>query len=612
MNYQDLANKILELVGGEKNVAGLTHCATRLRFKLKNRNNANKSEIQKLDSVLTVVESGGQFQVVIGNNVSFVYKEINQIGKFSIDTNSSNDEKISITSKIFDVISGSFTPLIGAMAGSGVLKGLLAILTSYHILSPDSGTYHILAAAGNGIFYFLPVLLAVTISIKLGANPYVGAAIGAALLEPNFTGLIAGKTTDFLGIPITLMDYSSSVFPIFIAIILYSFLERFLKKIVHKDIQMFLIPMLSLVIMVPLTAIAFGPFGVYVGNAISEIINFLSGASGLLAGAVIGGAWPFLVMLGIHVGLTPIVAANIANGADPLLAMVASAIFAQIGIAIGIMIKSKEAKVKTVAGSTVFPAFVGGVTEPIIYGFIVRYKRTIPYLIISGAIGGAIIGFFGVKQTALVLPSLFAIAVNTPVVPYIIAIVISMILALLLTVIFGFENKKEVENYKEVKNELKPEETLMKKETIVSPLTGEIIPLGNVDDPVFASETMGKGIAIEPTIGEAVSPVDGTITIVFPTGHAIGITSDEGAEILIHIGIDTVQLGGKYYSTLVKEGDRVSKGDLLVNFDIKKIKEAGYPVTTPIIITNTDRYIDIIDMKKEIVQANDNLLTLVV
>nr|WP_263323159.1 beta-glucoside-specific PTS transporter subunit IIABC [Neobacillus sp. Marseille-Q6967] len=613
MSYQSLAKEILELVGGEQNVAGLTHCATRLRFKLKNRASANKAEIQKLDGVLTVVESGGQLQVVIGNEVSYVYKEINQIGKFSLDTNSASDEKISITSKIFDIISGSFTPLIGAMAGSGVLKGLLAILTTYHILSPDSGTYLILAAAGNALFYFLPVILAVTISIKLGANPYVGATIGAALLEPNFTGLLAGKTSEFLGIPIIPMNYSSTVFPIFIAIIIYSILEKFLKKIVHKDIQMFLVPMLSLIIMVPLTAMAFGPFGVYVGEGISGLISFLTGKSGMLAGAVMGGSWAFLVMLGIHVGLTPIVAANLANGADPLLAMVAAAIFAQIGIAIGITIRSKDAKVKTVAGSTVFPALVGGVTEPIIYGFIVRYKRTIPYLIISGAIGGAIIGFFGVKQTALVLPSLFAIAVNSPMVPYIIAIVGSMILALLLTIIFGYEDKKKIEVEKIVEeNKVEAGETMIKKEAIVSPLTGVIKPLADVDDPVFSSAAMGKGVAIEPTVGKAVSPVNGIVTIVFPTGHAIGITSDEGAEILIHIGINTVQLEGKYYEPVVKQGDRVSQGDLLVNFDIEKIKEAGYPVTTPVIITNTDRYIDIIDMKKEEVQAEESLLTLVV
>ncbi|MBT2725502.1 PTS glucose transporter subunit IIA [Bacillus sp. ISL-75] len=613
MSHKSLAKEILELVGGEQNVVGLTHCATRLRFSLKNRKNANKAEIQKLDGVLTVVESGGQLQVVIGNEVPYVFKEINQIGKFSVDTNSANDEKISITSKIFDIISGSFTPLLGAMAGSGMLKGLLAILTTYHILSADSGTYHILSAAGNALFYFLPILLAVTLSIKLGANPYVGAVIGGALLEPNFTGLLTAKSVTFLGIPVIPMNYSSTVFPIFIAIIIYSILEKFLKKIVHKDIQMFLVPMLSLMIMVPLTIMAFGPFGVYVGNGIGGLISFLSGKSGMLTGAVMGGAWAFIVMLGIHNGLTPIVVANLANGGDPLLAMVASSIFAEIGIAIGIMIRSKDAKVKTVAGSTVFPAIVGGVTEPIIYGFIVRYKRTIPYLIISGAIGGAIIGFFGLKQTALVLPSLFAIPVISQKVPYIIAIVISMILALLLTIIFGFENKKEVEDKKEVKdNKVKAGETIIKKEEIVSPLTGVIKPLADVDDPVFSSAAMGKGIAIEPTVGKAVSPVNGIVTIVFPTGHAIGITSDEGAEVLIHIGINTVQLEGKYFAPVVKQGDRVSQGDLLVNFDIEKIKEAGYPVTTPVIITNTDRYIDIIDMKKEEVQAEESLLTLVV
>ncbi|MEM5008468.1 beta-glucoside-specific PTS transporter subunit IIABC [Priestia megaterium] len=615
MNYQSFAKEIVQLVGGEQNIASVVHCATRLRFKLKDPNKANKQTLQKLDGVLSVVENGGQFQVVIGSHVSAVYKEITKFANVGAPTKLKDESKGSIRAKIFDIISGSFNPLLGVIAGAGMLKVLLNILIMTGVLSAESGTYLILSAAANAVFYFLPIFMGITISAKLGASPYVGGAIGAALLEPNFTNLLknTGDVSDFLGIPVVLMNYSSSVFPIFIAIGCYVVLERFLKKIIHKDIQMFLVPMLSLMIIVPLTVIALGPFGIYVGNGVGQGISFLSTKSGILTGAIMGGAWAFVVLTGLHVGLSPIVLANVANGGDPLLAMASASIFAQVGVALGIFLKAKDKTIKSFAGSTLLPGALSGVTEPILYGLILRNKRTIPYIIIAGAVGGAIIGFVGAKTMALALPSLLSIPAYTPLVPYTIGALISFAAATIMTLIFGYEDKKKID-VDEIVEEKKVEagETIIKKEAIVSPLTGVIKPLADVDDPVFSSAAMGKGIAIEPTVGNAVSPVNGIVTIVFPTGHAIGITSDDGAEILIHIGINTVQLEGKYFTSVVKQGDRVSQGDLLVNFDIEKIKEAGYPVTTPVIITNTDRYIDIIDMKKEVVQAKESLLTLVV
>ncbi|MFE0624853.1 beta-glucoside-specific PTS transporter subunit IIABC [Priestia aryabhattai] len=611
MSYQGFAKEIVHLVGGEQNIASVVHCATRLRFKLKDPNKANKLTLQNLDGVLSVVENGGQFQVVIGSHVSEVYKELTKFANVGAATKSENKSKGSIGTQIFDIISGSFSPLLGAIAGSGMLKVLLNILIMTGVLSEDSGTYLILSAAGNAVFYFLPIFLGITISTRLGANPYVGGAIGAALLEPNFTSLLqnTGDTSHFLGIPVVLMKYSSSVFPVFIAIGAYVVLDRFLKKNIHKDIQMFLVPMLSLIIIVPITVIALGPFGVYLGNGIGQGISFLSTKSGMLTGAVMGGAWIFIVLTGLHWGFTPIVLANLANGGDPLLAMASAAIFAQVGLAFGIFLKTKDKILKTFAGSTLLPGALSGVTEPILYGLILRNKRTIPYIVISGAVGGALNGFVGAKAMSLTFPSFLSIPAYSPLVSYTIAALISFAFATILPLIFGYEDKrkKDVEE-----NKLEAGQPIAKQEAIVSPLTGVVKSLAEVDDQVFASEAMGKGIAIEPTVGKAVSPVNGIVTTVFPTGHAIGITSDDGAEILIHIGINTVQLEGRYYTSVVKQGDRVSQGDLLVNFDIEKIKEAGYPVTTPVIITNTDRYIDIIDMKKEVVQAKESLLTLVV
>ncbi|WP_342047179.1 beta-glucoside-specific PTS transporter subunit IIABC [Bacillus sp. OTU530] len=611
MSYEKLGKEIVGLVGGEQNIASVVHCATRLRFKLKDPKKANKQTLQNLDEVLSVVENGGQFQVVVGSHVSEIYKAITKIANVGVETKSKDEPKGSIGTQIFGVISGAFSPLLGAFAGAGMLKVLLNILSMTGVLSAESGTYHILSAAGNAVFYFLPIFLGITISTKLGANPYVGGAIGAALLEPNFASLLqnTGDVSDFLGIPVVLMNYSSSVFPAFIAIGAYVVLDRFLKKIIHKDVQMFLVPMLSLIIIVPLTVIALGPFGVYLGNGIGHGISFLSTKSGILTGAVMGGAWAFIVLTGLHWGFTPIVMENLANGGDPLLAMAAAAIFAQVGLALGIFLKTKDKTIKSFAGSTLLPGALSGVTEPILYGLVLRNKRTIPYIVIAGVIGGAISGSVGAKAMSIAFPSFLSIPAYSPLVPYTIAALISFATATILTLIFGYEDKKK----KEVEeNKVEAGQPIGKQEAIVSPLTGVVKPLAAVDDQVFSSGAMGKGIAIDPTVGKAVSPVNGIVTTVFPTGHAIGITSDQGAEILIHIGINTVQLEGKYYSPVVKQGDRVKQGDLLVNFNIEKIKEAGYPITTPIIITNTNHYVDVIETNKETIQAKEGLLTVVI
>ena len=608
MDYNNVANQILKLVGTEKNVVSVIHCATRLRFKLRDNKKANKVEIEKIEGILSVVESGGQFQVVIGSDVSNVYKEMMKIGDFTIKDDSDVEDKGSVTSRIFGVISGSFSPLIPALAGAGMLKALLTVLTMTNLLSAQSGTYSIMSAAANAVFYFLPIFLGITCAIKMEANPYVGGVIGAALLEPNLTALLAkGTTTTFIGIPVVLMDYSSTVFPIFIAVSIFAVFERLLKKIIHKDVQMFLVPMLSLMVMVPLTVIAFGPFGVYAGKAIGVGVSFLSGKSGILTGAVMGAAWTFLTVLGLHWGLVPIILANIASGGDPIIAMAAAAPFAQMGLAFGIFVKTRDKKLKTLSGATLLPGLLSGVTEPIVYGLLLRYKRTIPYVAIGGAVGGAISGMLGVQEKVFAFPSLLAIPAFSPMLLYVIAMAIAFAIAAVLTIVFGYEKKVELPQPKAEVNKT----SLLKKEVIVSPLTGEVKLLSSVNDPVFSSETMGKGIAIEPTIGEVSSPVDGTVTAIFPTKHAIGIISDGGAEILIHVGINTVQLEGKYFTQLVEQGAKVKRGDLLVKFDIEKIKEAGYQIITPVIITNTDNYSDVLASNVKEIKKGEILLTIV-
>lgn len=613
MKDSQMAKEILAKVGGEKNVGSLVHCATRLRFKLNNTKKADKQAIEQMEGVLRVVESGGQFQVVVGSRVADVYAEINKLGSFSEDGNKGNDqkEKTSVLSGVFEVISGAFSPLIPALAGSGMLKAVLTVLTTAGWLDAETGTYAILSAASNAVFFFLPIFLGITLAKKLGANPYVGGVIGAALLEPTLGALMEVSTnTDFLGIPVILMDYSASVFPIFVTMFVYSYVDKILRKIIYKDLQLFVVPMLSLMIMVPLAVMAFGPFGTYMGDWLSQGVMWLIAKSSILAGMVLGGGMTFMVIFGLHWGFTPVTIENLAMGGDPIEGMAAAAVFAQIGIALGIFLRARKNKeTRALAGSVGLTGILAGVTEPIVYGLILRYKRTIPFVIIAGAIGGAINGFFGVTMNEYVFHNIFSLPAYSPIVVYVISITITMVIAAALVYFFGYESKND-------KTETTPiaDETTTKTmitEEILSPIKGQAIPLANVADEVFASEAMGKGIGIEPSEGSVVAPINGVVSTLFPTHHAIGIVSENGAEILIHLGLDTVALNGQYFEALVKQGDTVTQGDELIQFDLEKIKEAGYSMTTPIVITNSGDYLDVVETEAENLEQNDLLLTLI-
>ncbi len=355
------------------------------------------------------------------------------------------EEKQSIFNKILGAISGSFAPILGVLAGSGLITALLAVLTMLGWLSKESGTYAILSAAGHAIFYFFPVFLGITLATKLGANAYVGGTIGAALLEPHFTDLVAegAKNVDFLGIPVILMSYSSTVFPILIAVSIYALLNKFLKKIIYKDIQMFINPLISLVIIVPLTVLVFGPFGTYVGDGLGAGIEFLSSKSGLLTGAVLGAGWTFLTILGLHWAVIPLAIANIGLGGDTIIPMAAAAPFAQIGMAIGVLLKTKDKDLRTLAASGIIPGALAGTTELITYGILVKYKRTMAIVAVAGAIGGAINGMLGLKMISFVLPSVLSIPAFSPIGQYLIGIGVALVLGIVLTLVFGYEDSKQ-------------------------------------------------------------------------------------------------------------------------------------------------------------------------
>ena len=586
-NYDSLAKEIVEKVGGVENINSLFHCVTRLRFRLKDSSKADRESIKNIQGVLSVVEGNGQFQVVIGNHVTDVFETVLNIFP-AIKSESMNaddvEEKLSgnILTRMFNTMSSIFNPIIIALAGAGMIKALLVILTTYGFMDNTGSTYKILSAAGNSVFYFLPLFLAFSTAKTFKVNQFIAVAIVGALMEPNFSGLMqaTGDVVDFFGIPVVLMGYSGTVIPAILTIWVYSYVEKFLKKFIPKSIEIFTLSAVALLVMVPLAVIVIGPIGVTLGNGMGDLINFLSDKSGLLAGLVVGAGWTFLVMMGIHWGVVPIMINNIANqGYDVIRPMIAAATFASAGVALGVVLRSKKKETRAFAASTMIPALLGGITEPIVYGLAVKYKKPLIALTISGGIAGAFMGMFQTKAMVYVFPALTTLPAffGDTFVIYLIGIAMAFTLSAVLTYILGFDEDES----KHKKSSLKPSE-------LAACVKGEMIPLENVNDPVFSSKTMGDGVAFIPEVGEITSPVDGTVEVAFPTGHAIGLKSNDNFEVLIHVGINTVELNGECFKLLVKQGERVTRGQKLIEFDLNKIKEKGYDTTTMLLITEAN------------------------
>ena len=617
MKFENEAKEIVGLVGGEANVVSLVHCATRLRFELKDGSKFQKEKLEKLSYVLKVLVSGGQYQVVIGPNVDAYYDAIFAVAKIQggNNTTSQSTEKVKLSDKILKVISGAFSPLIPLMAGSGMIKALLTLFTTIGVMSDSSSTYLILSAAGNACFYFMPVFLGITISKQLKANAFVGGAIGAALLEPNFTGLLSAEgAVNFLGIPVTPIDYQATIFPIFIAILVYAYLDKSLRKVTPQSLQCFLVPMVCLMIMVPFTVILFGPVGTTIGNYVSSFVMWLFSISGTLAGIVLGAAYPFLTMLGLHWGFTPITLQNLDQfGGDIIEGVCVCAVWAQMGIALGSYLKAqKNSKLKSIAGPTFITGFFAGVTEPILYSIVMEYKRLMVVVAISGACGGAIAGTLGVTMDAYVFHNIFSAAVMSysPMWAYAIAVLTSLVVATILTYTWGLsgldeEKAQDLQAMETESKSLKPSD--VKMISVVSPLDGDIIELKEVDDEVFASGVTGKGVAIVPTNNVVISPVEGTVSVLFPSKHAVGITTKDGVELLVHIGLNTVMLNGEGFTAFVKQGDKVVCGQKLLEFDKEFILSKGYSLQSPVLVTNADQFSDIVMNENQTVKTGEEL-----
>lgn len=636
--YKQLAQDIIKNVGGKENINGLTHCITRLRFKLKDESIANDDVLKNMGDIVTVMKSGGQYQVVIGNHVEAVYKDVVEIIDLdNLNTSSETKKSGNILDKGIDIISGIFQPVLGIMAACGMLKGLNALFVALGLYSATSGGFMVINAAGDALFTFLPLFLGHTSAKKFGLKPMLGLALGAAMCYPAIQGSSISAGTDamytlfkgtmfaspvyidFFGLPIISMDYTGTVVPIIFVVYFASKCEKLFNKFVPDLVKFFFVPMLTLLVTLPVALIVIGPIATFGSTLISEAVLSIRDFSPLLAGAIVGFSWQILVIFGLHWGFIPVYINNVMTlGYDNVMMPFFACTFATSAVVLAIFIKTKDKKLKEMA----IPNFISGifgVTEPAIYGMLLPLKKPFIISCIASGIGGAFYGFFNLRKFITGGMGIFELPAmiepNGGMGNLIVALsgmAISMVVAFVLTMIL-YKDKEEV---KEVENKVKEEtkevkSTKLEKEIVVSPIKGEVLNLSDIEDAAFSSGVLGQGVAIIPSDGKVVAPVDGVVTTLFPSLHAIGILSDEGVEVLIHIGLNTVQLEGRGFEACIKQGDRITKGQTILKFDINVIKEAGYSVVTPIVVTNSSQFLDVVQTESKNIELEDNLITVI-
>ena len=629
--YTELAEDILKHVGGKENVNSLKHCVTRLRFDLKDESKADDDYLKNRDGVVTVVKAGGQYQVVIGNHVPDVYAEVLQVGGLpaggSLDIDEGDAPKGNLFDRFVSLVSSIFQPFLGPLAAAGIIKGIVAIMAACGLSAATSPMYVIFNAAGDGFFQFLPILIALTSARRFKVNEFTAIAIAAALVYPDIATLVtalqkAGQGHVLGVIPFALPagGYLSTVMPSILAVWVASYIQKFFTKITPDVIKVFVVPFFTLLITVPLTFLVVGPVANTFSNGLTSLFQAIMNFSPIVFGLILGILWQVLVMFGMHWALVPLAILDVAtNGSSTILSAAILPCFTQTGVLGAIMLKTKEEKVRIIS----MPAFVSsifGVTEPAIYGVTLPMKT--PFYIscgVSGLMGAAMmaldiktysIGGLGV----FVFPSLIGPDGNLSKVIF--AIIIAIVGGVLAFLIQLFVRVPNLYGGGAAKVEEKAEEAApapkeIQQEIIASPLIGNVVPLDQVPDQVFASGAMGKGIAIDPTDGVVVAPAKATVNLVFPTGHAIGLTTESGAELLIHIGMDTVSLAGKGFKTYVEAGDVVEAGQKLIEFDLATIRDAKLPVITPVIVTNTADFDDVLTTKEARVNTGDYLFTAV-
>ena len=664
MNNRELGEKILDGLGGPENISHMTHCATRLRVTPVSNEAVQNEKIKSLPGVLTVIEQSGQTQVVLGDRVEAVYNEINALPSMSKQAESeapaeSNGKKAGWLTNVFDVLSDSFRPLLWALLGTSMILTLIVflqqlgffgqytdltgqvvnvdIVNGARVADKEAATalnnqwmhqfafWYILKAASLSVLNFMPIMLGATAAKRLGANMWVGAAIPAALMTGTFTDLtaLADPATKILNVPFFGLDlplyafsYTGQVFPPLLAVALLAPFERFLKKVIPSMLQMVFVPMISVIVLVPVTAFLVGPIGIGVAMGISDFLKMVNDQAPALVGALIAGLYLFMVPLGLHWPLNAVMINNLQTmGTDFIQSPMGAYNFAVFGLVTGVAIKAKhDRELRQTAVGASMSGLLGGISEPSLYGVVLRYKRVIPIILVPAVIGGATISFLGVKSYAFAFTSLLSIPAMQPSHLYAIGLAIAFFGAMTGVLIFGYESKADAAKHAAQRAKEEAVEAAPKAEAAAAaattaaaaesaaagevielhaPIEGTAVALSDVPDPIFAAGKLGEGVAIEPTGTTVVAPAAGKVAATYPSGHAVGLKLENGIELLIHVGLDTVNLDGKGFSVKVAKGDVVAAGDALIEFDPEVIKEAGYPLITPVIVTNTRKFAEV-------------------
>ncbi|WP_124068210.1 beta-glucoside-specific PTS transporter subunit IIABC [Clostridium sp. E02] len=606
MNYHDLAKEILAHIGGIDNVTQLTNCATRLRMNFKDESKVDLEQIKEIKGVLGAAKKSGQYQIIIGPDVSNVCNEMKNMGQ--VDQVSKPAKNTGKIDALMDIFASIFTPVIPAITAAGMIKAILVVCVLLG-MRKETQVYAILSFIADAGFYFLPVMLAFSSAKKLGCNPYLATMIGGILLHPNFAKMVsAGDPVFFLGLPVKLVNYGSSVIPIILAVWLMSYEERFADRISPKPIKFFMKPVLVILIVAPVSLIVLGPLGSYVGTIIANVTDYLNQHVSWLVPTLMGGFMPLLVLTGMHWSFLPILMTSYSTyGYEAVMgpgSLVSN--ISQGGASLCVAMKTKNKELKQLASSAGITALMG-ITEPAMYGVTIKHKKILISVMLGGAIGGFYAGLMGVVRYTSGTPGLLSLAIfigKNPfnVVHALIACVIGFSVTFILTWFYGFKEQNQTGGDSNVSE-------ISRKIIISSPVNGNKVNLSKVNDETFAKEILGKGMAVEPIDGKIKAPFDGEVVTVFRTKHVIGLKSVEGVELLIHIGIDTVELEGKYFTTHVTAGDQVKTGDLLMEFDKQAIEEAGYETIVPVIVTNTGNYLDVVASEEGTVRTGDTLFT---
>lgn len=635
--YQTIATDVLRGVGGSENVASVVHCATRLRFKLRDRDKADKAAVEATSGVITVMESGGQFQVVIGNTVGRVHEALTELGVNTGEGGGADDDgggaKGNLLARFIDLITSIFTPFLWVLAGTGLLKALLAVVVK---IAPDFGgttTYAIWYAAGDAAFQFLPIFIAITAARKFKANIYTAVAIAGAMIYSDLIAVVgtvdaegnpitqtlkafsdSGGEVTFFGIPVVLVSYLSAVIPTILAIYAQSKLEIVIAKILPDALRNFLMPMLVLMVIVPVTFLVIGPVSDLLATGLANGIDAVWSSVPWLGGLLIGAFWQVFVIFGVHWGFVPIMAQELVDpGYSFITAALFPAVLAQTGAVLGVMIKTRNKDLRRVAGPAAISGFFAGITEPAIYGVTLRLKKPFIYACIGGAVGGAIAAAGKSAADVFALPGAITLTATMNHGSFAMQLLgsgLGILIAFVLTMTLGFKDIPETPETTDggasgagkagsgsAASGVVPAPltgggtaTLTGTRTtqILAPVAGTALALDRVSDPVFASGALGKGAAVAPSDGRVVAPVSGTVVSVLP--HAYGLTTPDGVEVLVHVGLNTVQMEGKGFTPAVAAGAQVDAGDLLVTADLSAIRAAGLDPTTVVVVTNTDAH----------------------